>query len=86
VVNQPLTSRQKGVIRFEVYAIDSTEEDASSPQIVEDIWVENYDAWKSAIQSAEMVEGSKTAFQFIDQSTLIMLYGSRVGAESDDHV
>ena len=77
-IDQRITPGQKGVIRFEVYAIEGSDKGEPFCQIVEDIEVDSFQAWKDVLKSDAMAYVNETAFKFIDESTLQLIYGSRI--------
>lgn len=78
-VDQRITPSQRGCIRFEVYAIDGSE-DGSEPayQIVEDIEVESWEVWQQTLQGEGMAVVANDFPKYADESTVQLIYGHRV--------
>ncbi len=80
-IDQRITPGQKGVIRFEVYAIEGADKGEPFCQVVEDIEVDSFQVWKDVLKSDAMAYVNETAFKFIDESSLQMIFGSRIVSE-----
>ncbi|MBB5755112.1 hypothetical protein [Prosthecomicrobium pneumaticum] len=77
-IDQRITPGQPGMIRFEVYAIEGAEKGEPSVHVVEDIEVEDFHAWSKTAQGPGMAYVQETIAQLIDESTLQVIYGSKI--------
>ena len=77
-LDQKVTPFQSGGHRFEVYEIEGAEKGESPYQIVEDIDVESWEAWQKTLKSEGMKEVIESWGNYGDDSTLVMIYGSKV--------
>jgi hypothetical protein len=79
-VDQRITPSQPGVIRFEVYAVEGAQSGEPYCDIVEDIEVDSYDAFAAILKSPGMSYCAETFPKFVDESTVRLIYGSRIVA------
>jgi hypothetical protein len=77
-VDQRITPGQKGMIRFEVYEMIGADKGEPFVQIVEDIEVEDFDAWMNTVRGEGMVYVEETIAQLIDESSRRIVYGTRI--------
>jgi hypothetical protein len=77
-IDQRITPGQPGLIRFEVYEIKGAEKGEPFVQVVEDIEVEDFDAWMETCRQQGMAYVIETVGKFIDESTLQVIYGKRI--------
>lgn len=77
-VDQRITPTQKGVIRFEIYAIEGT--DAGEPycQVMEDIEVTDWAAFQAAVAGPGMAYIMETLPHLVDEATVKTVYGSKI--------
>lgn len=78
-VDQRVTPKQEGCIRFEVYAIEGAEGGGQPRyQIVEDIEVESWEVWERTLNGPGMASIAEDFPKYADESTVQLIYGSRV--------
>lgn len=77
-IDQRITPGQPGMIRFEVYEIKGAEKGEPFVQVVEDIEVEDFDAWLETCKKPGMAYVQETIAELIDESTLQVIYGTRI--------
>lgn len=77
-IDQRITPGQPGLIRFEVYEIKGSEKDEPFVEVVEDIEVEDFDAWMETCRQPGMAYVQETIGNLIDESTLKIIYGERI--------
>lgn len=76
-LDQPVTRRQPGVERFEVYTIEGGEHpDAFS--IVEELEVSSWDAWFKVVRSEPMKPVGERWRELVDPSTAVHVYGTKL--------
>jgi hypothetical protein len=80
-IDQRITPGQPGMIRFEVYEIKGADKGEPFVQVVEDIEVEDYDAWMQTCRESGMAYVQETVGKFIDESTVQIIYGERIVAD-----
>ena len=77
-VDQKTVPFQPGVYRFEVYGIKGAEKGEPPFTIIEDIDVENWEAWQKVVASDELKEALETWNDYADASTLTVVYGEKI--------
>lgn len=77
-IDQRITPGQPGMIRFEVYEIKGADKGEPFVEVVEDIEVEDFDAWMETCRQAGMAYVQETIESLIDESTLKIVYGERI--------
>ena len=78
-IDQRITPGQEGIIRFEVYAIEHIDGAGGGQyEVVEDIEVESWDAFQRCVASPGMAYVQETFPRYADESTLVVLCGSRI--------
>lgn len=77
-IDQRITPGQPGLIRFEVYEIKGAEREQPFVEVVEDIEVEDFEAWMETCRQPGMAYVQETVGKFIDESTLKIIYGDRI--------
>jgi len=80
-IDQRITPGQPGMIRFEVYEIKGADKGEPFVEVVEDIEVEDYDAWMKTCTERGMAYVQETVARLIDESTLKIIYGKRIVAD-----
>jgi hypothetical protein len=80
-IDQRITPGQPGMIRFEVYEIKGADKGVPFVQVVEDIEVEDYDAWMETCRQSGMAYVQETVGKVIDESTVQIIYGERIVAD-----
>lgn len=81
-IDQRITPGQPGMIRFEVYEMIGSET-GGEPflRIVEDIEVEDFDAWMETTRREGMAYVESTLPSLIDESSRKIMYGKRIVAD-----
>ena len=77
-IDQRITPGQPGLIRFEVYEIKGSDKGEPFVEVVEDIEVEDFDAWMETCLQPGMAYVQETIGKLIDESTLKIVYGERI--------
>lgn len=77
-IDQRITPGQQGCIRFEVYEIKGADNGEPFVEVVEDIEVEDFDAWMQTCRQSGMAYVQETIEKLIDESTLKIVYGERI--------
>jgi hypothetical protein len=77
-IDQLMLMRQPGIIRFEIYAIEGAEDGQPFCQIMEDIEADSFEAFQSAVAGPDMAYCRETFPLFVDQSSVQVIYGSRI--------
>lgn len=80
-IDQRITPGQPGMIRFEVYEILGAEKGEPFVQVVEDIEVDDFHAWIETCKKPGMAYVQETIAKLIDDSTLQVIYGTRIVAD-----
>jgi len=74
-LDQAITVKQPGVLKFDLLKIKGSNKDTAPYQIMEVIDVESFDQWMKVQQSspiAPLIEGFK---KYVDESSVLMVYG-----------
>jgi hypothetical protein len=79
-VDQRITPGQPGMIRFEVYEIAGADRGEPFVDIVEDIEVEDFDAWMETTRKPGMAYVMGTIGRYIEEDSMRVIYGSRLQA------
>ena len=66
-IDQRITPGQKGIIRFEVYAIEGADKGEPFCQIVEDIEVESFEAFTETVRGSGMAYVMETFGKLVDE-------------------
>ena len=77
-VDQPLASRQPGVVRYEIYEIESAGSGEPDIDVVEVIEAESRDAWEAVNDRPEMKEAVEQFFQIAKKGSVKVLYGRKI--------
>lgn len=77
-IDQRITPAQPGMIRFEVYEVMGSDKGEPFVQVVEDIEVQDFDAWMETCRQPGRAYVQETIAELIDQSTLKIVYGERI--------
>ncbi|MDB5524090.1 MAG: hypothetical protein JWM58_1853 [Rhizobium sp.] len=80
-IDQRITPGQPGMIRFEVYEMIGADNGEPFVQIVEDIEVEDFDAWMETCRREGMAYVESTLPNLIDESSRKIMYGKRIIAD-----
>jgi hypothetical protein len=79
-VDQPMASKQPGVLSYEIYEIDGAGTGDPPYDIVEVIEAESWEAWQAVNDRPEMKEAVEQFFQVADRSSVSVAYGRQVPA------
>lgn len=79
-VDQQITPGERGVIRFEVYAIEGVISGKQFYQIIEDIEVVDHETWVKSMTGPGMDYVRETFPIFADADSMSMVYGSKIVA------
>jgi hypothetical protein len=77
-IDQRITPGQKGIIRFEVYAIEGADKGEPFCQILEDIEVESFEAFTETVRGSGMAYVMETFGKLVDESTVQTVHGSKI--------
>jgi len=78
-VDQPLASRQPGVISYEIYEIEGAGGDGEPfCDIVEMIEAESWEAWQAVNEQPEMKEAVEQFFAIAKRGSVQVLYGNKI--------
>src|SRR6188472_4103856 len=77
-VDQPLASRQPGVLSYEIYEIEGAGSGEPWCEIVEVIDAESWEAWQAVNDRPEMKEAVEQFFQIAKRGSVKVVYGQRV--------
>lgn len=79
-VDQRLTPSQPAVNRFEPHVVMGGQGGGENYEIFEDLEVESWDAWQAALESEAMKPVAEGWPEVADESSLVIMYGSRLAA------
>lgn len=79
-VDQPMTSRQPGVLKYEIFWIEGANEGEPWCQIVEAIEAESWEAWQRVNEIPEMTEAVEQFFEIADRDSIRVVYGTMIEA------
>ncbi len=77
-VDQRLTPAQPAVNRFEPHVVIGGQGGGEEYEIFEDLEVESWDAWQAALESEAMKPVVEGWPRVADESSLVVIYGSRL--------
>ena len=77
-VDQPLASRQPGVLEYEIYEIEGAGSGEPPYDVVEVIEAESWAAWQAVNEQPEMKEAVEQFFQIAQRDSIRVLYGTRI--------
>lgn len=76
--DQPLASRQPGVLSYEIVWIDGAGTGESPGQVVEVIQAESWEAWQKVNEYPEMREAVASFFEIAQEGSIRVFYGTRI--------
>ena len=79
-VDQPLASRQPGVLAYEIYWIDGVGAGESPGQVMEVIEAESWAAWQKVNEYPEMQAAVASFFEIAKKGTIRVSYGTKIDA------
>ena len=77
-VDQKITPYQPGVKSFKVFEIKGAEKGTAPYQIIEDIEVEDWEAWQKVVSGEGMKKVVTEWNNYGDADTLIAVYGDQI--------
>ena len=79
-VDQPLASRQPGVLTYEIYWIDPVGAGESPGQVIEVIEAESWAAWQKVNEYPEMQAAVASFFEIAKKGTIRVSHGTKIDA------
>jgi hypothetical protein len=80
-VDQPMASKQPGVLKYEIYEIDGAGTGEKWCDIVEVIEAESWEAWQAVNNRPEMKEAVEQFFQIAKRGTVQVIHGQKIEPE-----
>jgi hypothetical protein len=77
-IDQPLASRQPGVLSYEIVWIDGTGTGETPGQVVEVIEAESWEAWQKVNEYPEMQAAVASFFEIAQKDTIRVFYGTKI--------
>lgn len=77
-IDQPITSVQPGVRRFEVYAVTASGEGPLNFDIMENIEVDSWEAWQEVTKSEPMKKVVTNWPRYCDESSVLLIRGDKI--------
>jgi hypothetical protein len=77
-VDQPMASRQPGVLKYEIYEIEGAGSGESPYDIIEVIDAESWEAWQAVNDQPEMKEAVEQFFQIAKRGSISVTYGQKI--------
>lgn len=77
-VDQPLASRQPGVLAYEIYEIQATGSGEPWADIVEVIEAESWEAWQKVNDYPEMKDAVAQFWTMAEEGSVQVIYGTRI--------
>jgi hypothetical protein len=77
-VDQPLASRQPGVLAYEIYWIDGVSAGEPPGQVMEVIEAESWEAWQRVNEYPEMKEAVASFFEIARKGSIRVSHGTRI--------
>jgi len=77
-IDQPMASRQPGVLKYEIYEIEGAGSDERPYDIIEVIEAESWEAWKAVNDQPEMKEAVEQFFQIAKRGSVLVTYGRKI--------
>src|SRR5262245_47612132 len=79
-VDQPLASRQPGVISYDIFEVEGAGGDGGDPfcDVVEVIEAESWEAWQAVNEQPEMKEAVDLFFAIAKRGSIQVVYGNRI--------
>jgi hypothetical protein len=76
--DQPLASRQPGVLAYEIYWIDGVTSGASPGTVIEVIEAESWEAWQKVNEYPEMRDAVASFFEIAQKGSIRVSYGTKI--------
>lgn len=77
-VDQPMASRQPGVLKYEIYEIDGAGKGEPWCDVAEVIEAESWEAWQAVNERPEMKAAVAQFWQIADADSVRVVYGSKI--------
>ena len=77
-VDQPLASRQPGVLAYEIFWIEGVSAGESPGQVIEVIEAESWEAWEKVNTYPEMIAAVESFFAIARKGTIRVSHGTRI--------
>jgi hypothetical protein len=77
-VDQPIVSRQPGVLKYEVYEIDGARADDKWCDIVEVVEAESWEAWEAINDQPDVKKAAEQFLQIVNNRTVQAIYGNKI--------
>jgi uncharacterized protein (TIGR02118 family) len=77
-VDQPMASRQPGVLKYEINEIEGAGSGESPYDIIEVIDAESLEAWQAVNDQPEMKEAVEQFFQIAKRGSISVTYGQKI--------
>jgi hypothetical protein len=77
-VDQPLASRQPGVLAYEIYEIEGVGTGEDFCDVVEVIEAESWEAWQAVNDRPEMKEAVAQFFEIAERDSIRVVYGTKI--------
>ena len=79
-VDQPLASRQPGVLAYEIYWVEGASVGESPGQVMEVIEAESWEAWQKVNEYPEMLAAVASFFEIAKKGTIRVSHGTTIDA------
>lgn len=76
--DQPLASRQPGVLAYEIFWIEGVATGDSPGQVIEVIEAESWEAWQKVNEYPEMKEAVASFFEIAQKGTIRVSHGTKI--------
>lgn len=77
-IDQPLASRQPGVVKYEIYEIEGAGSGEPPYDVIEVIEAESWEAWQAVNDQPEMKEAVEQFFQIAKRGSVSVTYGKKI--------
>jgi hypothetical protein len=77
-VDQPMASRQPGVISYEIYEIQGSGTGESWTDVIEVIEAESWEAWQKVNDYPEMKEAVEQFWTMAERDSVKVVYGEQI--------
>jgi quinol monooxygenase YgiN len=77
-VDQPMASRQPGVLKYEIYEIEGSRGDERPYDVIEVIEAESREAWEAVNDRPEMKEAVAQFFEIAKRGSVSVTYGHKI--------
>ena len=81
-VDQPAASRQPGILSYEIFEVEGSEEGKPWADVVEVIEAESWEAWLAVDQAPDMKEPVEQFWNICKRDSVKTLYGAKIDPDS----